>query len=59
LRPFPASILAQCYDDARSRAVLETRLLESAFPELCPFRIEDALDARWLPSAARHGDGSG
>jgi hypothetical protein len=59
LRPFPASILAQCYDDARSRAVLETRLPEATFPELCPFRIEDALDRRWLPAAERDGNKSG
>jgi hypothetical protein len=33
LRSFPAAVLEQCYAEARSRAALETRLPESAFPE--------------------------
>lgn len=50
LRPFPSSVLDQCFGDARSRAALETRLPETAFPERCPFAVEQVLDPRWLPS---------
>ncbi len=49
LRPFPGSILDQCYAAARSRAALETRLPEDAFPERCPFNLTVVLDPRWLP----------
>ena len=49
LRPFPGSIMEQCYSEARSRAALETRLSERAFPEGCPFAIGEVLDPRWLP----------
>ena len=52
LRAFPESILDQCYSAARSRAALETRLPESAFPERCPFRVEELLDRGWLPGTA-------
>jgi hypothetical protein len=50
LRSFPGSILDQCYVDARSRAALETRLPESAFPERCPFAVDEALGLGWLPA---------
>ena len=50
LRSFPESVLAQCYAEARSRAALETRLPESAFPERCPFELALALEPGWLPS---------
>ena len=52
LRSFPASILDQCYADARSGAASETRLPESAFPEGCPFGMEETFDPRWLPRRA-------
>lgn len=53
LRTYPAEILDRCYAAARSRAVLETRLPESDFPEHCPFRLEAVLDPVWLPVARR------
>jgi hypothetical protein len=50
LRPFPAAVLDQCYADARSRAALETRLPEGAFPSNCPFAVDEALSLGWLPA---------
>jgi len=49
LQSLPATIIGRCYLDARSRAVLETGLPESTFPEHCPFSIGQVLDAGWLP----------
>jgi hypothetical protein len=51
LGPFPASILDQCYGDARSRAAIETGLPQSTFPEQCPFDIETVLDPEGLPAS--------
>jgi Domain of unknown function DUF29 len=50
LRSFPEAIRDQCYVEARSRAVLEARLSERAFPEQCPFASDEVLDIRWLPA---------
>ncbi len=50
LRSFPVGVLEQCYAEARSRAALETRLAESAFPEHCPFELALVLGSGWLPS---------
>jgi hypothetical protein len=50
LRTFPAQILDACYPEARRKAALQMRLRESAFPELCPFRISEVLDVDWAPS---------
>ncbi len=50
LRSFPEAVLVQCYAEARSRAALETRLPESAFPECCPFELALVLESGWLPS---------
>jgi hypothetical protein len=52
LRSFPASLLNQCYAEARSGAADEIELPESAFPEECPFEPEKVLDQRWLPGRA-------
>lgn len=49
LRSFPAEILDRCYATARENAARQMRLSERAFPETCPFAIEQALDRRWLP----------
>ena len=46
----PRGVLEQCYAEARSRAALETRLAESAFPEHCPFELALVLGSGWLPS---------
>ena len=53
LRSFPASILDQCYADARSGVALETGVPESTFPEHCPFAADDVLDPAWLPDRPR------
>jgi Domain of unknown function DUF29 len=55
LKSFPGSILDHCYADAHSRAVLETGLPESNFPERCPFGIDQVLDPRWLPRSTHEG----
>ena len=49
LQLFPASIIDRCYADARSQAALETGLTEAAFPQSCPFSLEQLLDPTWLP----------
>jgi hypothetical protein len=53
LRAYPSEMLDRCYAAARSRAVLETRLPESDFPEHCPFPLEAVLDPAWLPDSPR------
>ncbi len=49
LQPFPESIFDRCYTDARLQAALETGLPEAAFPDRCPFSVQDVLDPGWLP----------
>ena len=49
LRDYPAEILERCYPQARRNAARQMRMPESAFPEGCPFGIQEILDARWLP----------
>lgn len=44
--------MADAYEDARHSAMLETGLELSRFPESCPYRLEDVLDAEFYPSAA-------
>jgi Domain of unknown function DUF29 len=50
LRSFPAQILALAYPEARRKAALQMRMREGAFPETCPFAIDEVLDISWLPS---------
>lgn len=50
LRAYPAQILEGCYPSARRNAARQMRLAERAFPDRCPFSIEEALDPHWLPS---------
>jgi hypothetical protein len=47
LRNFPATVIAQSYQDAVKVAAKETGL--KAFPSECPFSIEQVLDDTWLP----------
>lgn len=49
LEPLPAMIMDRCYADARSQAALETGLPSTAFPERCPFAVEQVLAPDWLP----------
>jgi hypothetical protein len=51
LRNYPAEILERYYPIARRNAARQMRLSERAFPERCPFRIEEVLDRAWLPAA--------
>jgi len=57
LRPFPASVLDLCYASARAQTAVETNLAERAFPERCPFSIEEMLDLGWLPLIGLDKDG--
>jgi hypothetical protein len=49
LRHYPAEVLAREYTVARLRASAETGLPESAFPEECPFTIEQVLAPDFWP----------
>lgn len=51
LRAFPAAALGREYEAARILAGGETGLPESAFPESCPFTVEEVLDADFWPEA--------
>jgi len=44
LRSYPADILAAEYASARRIAAAETELPLRAFPQTCPFSVEEALD---------------
>jgi Domain of unknown function DUF29 len=48
LRELPASILGECYAEARSVATEEAGISERRVPEQCPFPIAAVLDRRWL-----------
>ena len=49
LRPRLEAILAKAWRLARRRAGYETGLGQDAFPEACPFTIEQALDEGFWP----------
>jgi hypothetical protein len=50
LRSYPASVLAEEYSYARSEAEEETGLDADAFPETCPYSIDQILDLRFYPA---------
>lgn len=50
LGSYPAQILDRCYPAARRNAARQMRLRESAFPQSCPFNIDEILDLGWLPA---------
>ncbi len=53
LRPYPATAMdARSYEIARLRASGETGLPLAAFPETCPYAIEQILDLDFLPDAS-------
>jgi len=52
LRPQVQERLTQQYGKARRQALRETRLAESAFPESCPWTMEQVLDDDFWPDAA-------
>ena len=49
LRAFPGLVLTKSYRLARVRAADETGLGERAFPETCPYALEQILDDRFYP----------
>ena len=49
LRPRMAVILPKAWRQARRRAGYETGLGQDAFPEQCPFTVEQALDDAFWP----------
>ncbi len=52
LRDFPAEALERCFPAARRNAARQMRLSPSAFPERCPFLIEEVLEPCWLPGGS-------
>jgi ribosomal protein L29 len=48
LRPGLGASLDEIWPNARTRAAVATRLPENAFPELCPFTL-DQVTGEWLP----------
>ena len=48
LQPFLIEILEQSYQRARKRAVLETGLPLSTFPDRCPFSVSEILDEEFF-----------
>jgi Domain of unknown function DUF29 len=50
LATYPALIVDRYYPAARRNAARQMRLCESAFPESCPFNIDEILDLDWLPA---------
>jgi Domain of unknown function DUF29 len=50
LRTFFGQVLDRCYSSARGKAAAQMRLRQTAYPDTCPFSIEEILDMHWLPS---------
>lgn len=50
------ALLRQLYRDARDYAIAETGLPESAFPDTCPYTIDQILDPDFLPGTERDED---
>ncbi|PSR18518.1 DUF29 domain-containing protein [filamentous cyanobacterium CCP3] len=51
LRPYCASIYADCYAIARQKAAVETGLPLETFPEQVPFSSESVLNPDFLPNS--------
>jgi hypothetical protein len=49
VRPTIPEMLPQAYADAREDAVEETGLPETAFPEACPFTVDQVMSRTFLP----------
>ncbi|PSF36159.1 DUF29 domain-containing protein [Aphanothece hegewaldii CCALA 016] len=49
LKPFFQEVLNECYQQAKKRASIETKLSIDAFPDESPFTIEQILDSDYLP----------
>jgi hypothetical protein len=51
LKFYPAEILTDVHESARLLAAGETGLPEDAFPETCPFTVEQILNTAFYPEA--------
>lgn len=49
LKPYPQVVLDACYQKAKFRATDETQISTSAFPQNCPYNLEQVLDEGFLP----------
>jgi len=49
LKPILPQALAAAYRDAALEAVAETGMARGAFPDLCPWSVEQAMDAGFWP----------
>lgn len=49
LKSFFQEVFNECYQQAKKRASIETKLSIKAFPERSPFTIEQILDSDYLP----------
>jgi hypothetical protein len=49
LRGHLAAVFPHAYDDARARAIIQTRLPQRAFPQTSPCTPEQVLDPKYLP----------
>jgi hypothetical protein len=54
LKPYPASVLADAYQDGREVAEAETGLLD--LPAVCPWTIEQVLDRAFWPGLPWEAD---
>jgi hypothetical protein len=52
LRALPSLALAALYPVARAKAADETGLAEAAFPQNCPYSVEDVLDDGFFPGSS-------
>jgi hypothetical protein len=49
LRPLAAGMLLQAHAIARAHAIAETGLADDAFPDACPFTLDEVLSRSFLP----------
>jgi len=49
IQPMMAAMLSAAYEIARGRAIAETGLADEAFPEECPFTMDEVLSRAFLP----------
>jgi len=49
LKVYPSEQLERSYQKARHSALKQTGLLLSAFPDECPYLLENILNEDWLP----------
>ncbi len=50
LQPELAEALLEAYEDAAFSAMRETGLLQTTFPQTCPYTLAQVLEQDWLPS---------